>query len=652
MKLQVSLSALVLCTPSPVAFAAWTPSLIRQRGAASSAIHRPYSVQPLQLTPSNSTNSKDSSSRSSTNNEPQDVNPDLFAAELDQGLEELQKKIDPAMDAYTQALRGMNQDPPTTTGPTYSAGQGFGQPPASANVDKKKAFMEKNRRASIPVTRDIIADQIMDQLESQSPPPPAKEEKSPRDLIQEAKKAKELPKQGIPSATAKAMQMDKPEAIIPPPPPPANPVAEEKKTYFPPTPIENKPKKEEPVARKTYFPPQEEPTVPKKTIIPPPPKQDKTYFPPTPIAKKPDVVVKKEPEQPIASKAEEIKKEEPKVETPIVGQTTNPFVKPAAAEKVETPKEEIPAKVDPVSKIGSEIPMEIGMAAEQVVGKIKVETTTPPASKKTKKKLELPKIDLQMPKLEIPEESVDKAKELLQNAGGAIFDAAQVVLKDGKGWAISVRNSINTARVEELDMTYEEAFQKMGKSGRGLFKICALVGSAIKETAMIFVDQVEKSAPVKKISPAATTTRAAAAAAKPVKSAVAPQAAAKPETKRNLSYLEQLQNMGGPTLGEVKEEEKQEVKPSGRLNLRDIVLPEPDLDSEPEAIVEEEISVEEVKAKEESEKLQASVGDLKKSFPSKDSKSTGTPKMSKTQAVGKEKKKKGGPFFFLDLDDN
>ena len=85
---QVSLLALVVT--APVSLSAWAPVNKRQRGAAST--FRPFAVHPLHLSPGNSTSDKDPSARGSsagsgTSNEPQDVNPEAFAADLDQELD-------------------------------------------------------------------------------------------------------------------------------------------------------------------------------------------------------------------------------------------------------------------------------------------------------------------------------------------------------------------------------------------------------------------------------------------------------------------------------------------------------------------------------------------------------------------------------------
>ena len=255
MKIQLYLCALVASGSTHQSLAAWTP--LWQRSAVTTAtVPRPFSMEPLQVSPNNFTSGTEDPSAGgsrSTSSEPQDVNPEVFAAELDQELGELEKKVkaDPAMDAYTKALQDMKDVPPASPR-SSTAGQGFGklETESASASDKKKAFMEKNRGpattdtpASVSdIASDIIADQIVNQLESQTPPKPFTEDKpetSPRDLIQQAKKAKE-----IPSATAKAMQMGKQDPIIPPPPAPPQPVvAEEKKTYFPPTPLDSKPPK-------------------------------------------------------------------------------------------------------------------------------------------------------------------------------------------------------------------------------------------------------------------------------------------------------------------------------------------------------------------------------------------------------------------------
>ncbi|CAB9505768.1 expressed unknown protein [Seminavis robusta] len=430
-----------------------------------------------------------------------DIDPKSFASKMDAELDSLNEKIqkkesekdqpDNTMDAYNQALQNtMRQVDQETTTKKTTAGKGFGAPKATTTTtDKKKKDV------------DATWDANFEELKNFQAGGESKSSKTPLELIQEAKKAKESSKK--PDVVAAKQEIMTP----------AQQMAQVSKAMM------DEKKKMEP---------------PKKVVAstPPPPKVEEPKKVEIPVAKKTVVEEPKKMEQP------------------------KKVVEPVAAKKVVAstpppPKMELPKKV--------EIPV-----VEPVVAK--KEETVASKLKKMGMKLEAPKIDFKL--------STGWASKMTDS----IMESFATVGKGGFEMVKEIQSSLNTTMVEDMDITYEEALDKMSNSVQGFVKICSILGDAVKDVAA----EMKKSSPAKKKMPIQQTLKEenvqkvikraslriedamVTMLKEEEEAATLPPVVEEPpkvSTETWGSYLDQLQEMKAKISPPVKEEEPQVEEP-------------------------------------------------------------------------------------------
>ncbi|CAB9524654.1 expressed unknown protein [Seminavis robusta] len=485
-----------------------------------------------------------------------DIDPKSFASKMDAELDSLNEKIqkkesekdqsDNTMDAYNQALQNtMRQVDQDSTTKKTTAGKGFGAPKATTTTtDKKKKDVDATWDANFEELKNF-------QVGGES-----KSSKTPLELIQEAKKAKESSKKpDVAAAKQEIMTPAQQMAQV------SKAMMDEKKKMEPPKKVVAStpppPKVEEP--KKVELPKKVvEPVVAKKVVAstPPPPKIEEPKKVEIPVAKKTVVEEPKKMEQPkkvVASTPPPPKMEEPKkVELP------KQVVEPVVAKKVvaSTPP---PPKMEQPKKV--EIPPPV---VEPVVAK--KEETVASKLKKMGMKLEAPKIDFKL--------STGWASKMTDS----IMESFATVGKGGFEMVKEIQSSLNTTMVEDMDITYEEALDKMSNSVQGFVKICSILGDAVKDVAA----EMKKSSPAKKKMPIQQTLKeenvqkVIKRASLRIEDAMVTmlkeeeEAATQPpvveeppkvSTETWGSYLDQLQEMKAKISAPVKEEEPQVEEP-------------------------------------------------------------------------------------------
>jgi len=106
---------------------------------------------------------------------------------------------------------------------------------------------------------------------------------------------------------------------------------------------------------------------------------------------------------------------------------------------------------------------------------------------------DLPKIDIQLPKIEINQKDVDQALDVAKLGVLNVLNISSLIAEGTYEFVSETFSNLDTTMVASLDITYSEAFEEITRAAQGVAKLGLVLGIAVKDGMACLATEAKKN---------------------------------------------------------------------------------------------------------------------------------------------------------------